>query len=283
MNRTWQALQQEASMAAEHLAIGVTALGRANYVHKAYYYQAFFALGVGLERSAKVALVVDYALDNSGRYPPEENFRRYGHDLSALLENTDRMAEKRNLLRKENRLPHSTIHKGIIGVLTDFANNITRYYNLNLIVTHQHKEKAEEISGEKDSPIKAWFERVTLPVLKFHYKPHHQMRDERNAKIMNHLYENMAFVRYHAENGSAIDSPGKASMHMALTKFAVRYTRMYTMQIFRFVGTTLSELGSIANQQGSEDIPYFNEMFLKYDATDAYFKSRKTWSIYREE
>jgi len=65
MNETWQALAREAGLAAEHLAIGISALGKANYAQHAYYGQAFFALTIGLERAAKLALVVDHALEHN--------------------------------------------------------------------------------------------------------------------------------------------------------------------------------------------------------------------------
>ncbi len=62
MNKTWRALAREAGTAAEHLAIGISSLGRANYAQDAYYGQAFFALSIGLERASKLAFVVDHAL-----------------------------------------------------------------------------------------------------------------------------------------------------------------------------------------------------------------------------
>ena len=53
MTKLWYALQRESSLAAEHLASGVTALGKANYAQEYYLAQAFFALTIGLERCAK--------------------------------------------------------------------------------------------------------------------------------------------------------------------------------------------------------------------------------------
>ena len=54
---TWLALAREAGLAAEHIGIGATALGRANYAQEAYYAQAFFALSVGFERAAKLEII----------------------------------------------------------------------------------------------------------------------------------------------------------------------------------------------------------------------------------
>src|SRR4051812_11296822 len=123
-NSKWIALAREAGIAAEHLAIGVTALGKANYAQHAYYGQAFFALSTGFERAAKLALVVDYALEHAGEFPTNERVREFGHDLRKLLERVDEIASRREV---EYRLPRSGIHDAIVNVLSDFAKNITRY------------------------------------------------------------------------------------------------------------------------------------------------------------
>jgi hypothetical protein len=53
MNETWQALTNEAQIAVQHIAIGVTALSKANYAQQAYYSQAFllFLLVSNVQRS----------------------------------------------------------------------------------------------------------------------------------------------------------------------------------------------------------------------------------------
>lgn len=274
MNAIWQALQREASMAAEQLAIGVTALGKTNYAQKVYYYQAFFALGIGLERAAKIALIVDYALDNGGAFPSNEKIRKYHHNLKELLELMDKIAERRGLSGDKNRLPRSAIHDGIIEILTDFANNVTRYYNLDLVTSNLREEK-------QDNPIRAWFHRVTLPILSAHYKPHHKKRHKQNANLMNQLIGGNTLVLHHAETGDVLNSVDKASMQTAIAEFANPYTRMYVMQVVRFVGLTLSELGYFAQRKQLSDIPYLDEIFAIYNNSDKYFKNRKTWSIYK--
>src|SRR5262245_16310650 len=66
MTPIWHAVAREAALAAEHLGSGATILGKANYAHHAHYGQAFFDLTIGIERAAKLAFVVDYALDHGG-------------------------------------------------------------------------------------------------------------------------------------------------------------------------------------------------------------------------
>jgi len=274
MNAKRQALAREAALAAEHLAIGVSALGKANYAQHAYYGQAFFALTVGLERSAKIALVVDHALENRGTFPPNSELRTYGHNIKGLLERVDQIAERRGLSSAEDRLPRSPIHNGIVETLSTFATNITRYYNLDFVT-------GAPLAAQGGEPIRAWFERVTLPILEKHYKPYYKRRHAQNARLIDQLFSNHALVLYHTETGDVLDSLYEASMQTAITNFAKRYSRMYVMQVIRFVGRLLSELGYATQSKRLEDIPYLAEFFAIFNNSDEYFKGRKTWSIYR--
>jgi hypothetical protein len=102
MGPKWRALGREAALASEHIALGVSALGRANHSQYAYYSEAFFALSVGLERSCKLGLVVDYALRNGGTFPRTPDVRAFGHDLERLLKRMDRRSR---FLVERNRWP----------------------------------------------------------------------------------------------------------------------------------------------------------------------------------
>jgi hypothetical protein len=268
------ALTREAALAAEHLAIGVTALGKANYAQHAYYGQAFFALSIGLERATKLALVIDHAIKNSGTFPSKPVLRRYGHNLKDLLERMNEIARDYGLSSAEDRLPCTNIHRGVIETLSDFAMNITRYYNLDFVT-------GAPTTIHHDDPMSAWFDRVTLPILDLHYKPRNKRRHDQDARLISQLIEGDSFVLYHHETGKVIDSVYEASMQTAITNFTEPYTRMYVMQIIRFVARLLTEIGDAAQKKGLADIPSMIDFFAIFHNSDEYFKDRRTWSIYK--
>lgn len=274
MNATWQALAREAGLAAEHLAIGVTALGRANYAQHAYYGQAFFALTIGLERSSKLALVVDYALENKGKFPSNKELRAYGHNLRELLERADQIAARRGLSSPKYRMPQSIIHTSIVKVLSDFATNITRYYNLDFVTGQPNAARIID-------PVASWFQSVTQPILDKHYKEHHRLKHEYNARLIHQILSPFSLIRFHDEKGEELNTPFDASKQTAITDFAKPYTRMYVMQIIRFLARLLSELGYASYGKRLGIIPQFSEFFGIFNNSDKYFKERKTWSIYR--
>lgn len=274
MNQIWQALAREAGLSAEHLAIGVTVLGKANYAQHAYYGQAFFDLTIGLERAAKLALVVDHSLEHNGTFPSYQTIRDYGHKLKRLLGKADEIAERRGLTAPKDRLPRTHIHTGIVEVLSDFASNVTRYYNLDLVTRDPRTSKHGD-------PVRAWYEQVIIPVLETHYPQSKKETHQHNARLITQMLGSNVRVLYHSETGGLLDSVYEASMQTAITNFAKPYVRMYVMQIARFFYNLFSELGNVAHRCQLETIPELSEFFAIFNNSDEYFRQRKSWSIYQ--
>lgn len=268
-----QALAREAALSAEHMAIGVTALGKANYAQQAYYAQAFFALTIGIERACKLALVVNHALLHSGRFPTHGEVRKYGHNLKELLKEADQVATRLGLSSTKHTLPQSPIHAAIVDILSDFARNVTRYYNLDVVTSTQ------AVSSQHD-PLHQWFDRVVEPIVKRHHNRRRFDRIESDARAINTLIANHTWVRHQSESGEPLESVYEASRKTGMTEFAEPYVRLYVMQIIRFVALLMSELGWRAQSQQIEDIPYLSEFYAIFNNEDKVFKKRKRWSIY---
>jgi hypothetical protein len=273
MNSTWRALSREAALAAEHMAIGASAIDKASYGREGVYSQMFFALSVGFERAAKLALVVDFALETAGNYPDHNTLRAFGHNLRELLEAVDTIAQRRGLDSAE-RLPRSPVHNGIVQVLSDFATNITRYYNLDLVT-------GDPKAATRTDPIQAWFELVTTPVLQAHYTARERALDSQRAAFSEALLGPVTMVRFTSEDGEAINDIGAAALHGAALERSKPFTRMYVMQIARFLAKLLGELGYAGYAVESASIPHLSEFFAIFNNPDSYLRGRKTWSIYR--
>ena len=275
MDNRFQALQRECGLAAQHIGVGVTSLGKANYAQKAYYAQAFFALSIGFERSAKIALVVDHALSHAGEFPSGHTLKRFGHDLRKLLDTADAIGLRRarRTAAVPDRLPRTSIHDAIIAVLNDFASNVTRYYNLD-VLTWGAGARAEE------DPVRVWHEQVTEPVLTKHWSPAARKRVERNAELADVLLGDIALVRHHSESGKELTTLGSASFETGRAEAAARHVRVYVLQIARFIFHLMWELTFTARANQLHHIPYMHEFFAIFNNEDAYFRRRKSWSIY---
>lgn len=274
MNATWQAIAREAGLAAEHLGIGVTALGRANYAQHAYYHQAFFALSIGMERTAKLALLIEYAIQHNGEFPDNRALRQYGHDLKSLLAAVDTIATSGSINGKARTLPATTIHRTIVDILSEFSSNITRYYNLDLVTN------APGVNQRED-PIGRWYREVMQAVTTEHVSPSNMAEINHNARVMQQLMGGFAHVVHHAEDGKNLSSLQAASAQTGLNEAAQPHVRLYVLQVVRFLASVMSELGYQAQVARIEDIPALGEFFAIFNNPDSMLKSRKTWSIYK--
>jgi hypothetical protein len=270
----WHALGREAALAAEQLASGATLLGKANHAQKGLYLQAFFGLSIGLERVAKLVAVADYAIENHGRFPNNDDLKnRFGHQIDVLLNYCDQLSIKWRNGQDYSERPNLLIHKGIVETLTEFA-KLSRYYNLNLIIGREAKQIPE--------PIGAWWQRVGQPILQKHYTQRQREKDEAHGKVMNALLGDIAIVIHHDEQEKKIDNVEAMMMQTGATRIVQKYGRLYTLQIVRWLTFLISELSFIgAYQHGIEPLLGLNEYYGIFMNNDAYFKKRKTWSIYR--
>lgn len=269
MDAKWRAFSREAASAAEHLAFGATILGRADYAHDGYYAQAFLALSTGFERSAKLAILLDHALDHSGAFPSTGQLKRYQHHLEDLFNTVESIDTSRCL----GVAPAAgAIHVGILKTLSDFARNGTRYYNLEVLT-------GDMTVAMRDDPIAQWHTNVTQPVITAHLSAHRRSKLEQDARTVAAVLGDSAIVRYRAESGDEITDVFSASVQTALTDAAKPWERMYVLQLARFVSGVIVALGDKAFER-SIYVPALVEFFGIFMNDDLMFRTRKTWSIY---
>jgi hypothetical protein len=273
VNATWQAIAREAGLAAEHLGMGVTALGRANYAHHAYYHQAFFALSIGMERAAKLALLVEYAIQHNGGFPDNRALRQYGHDLKSLLTAVNTIATSGSVRGKARTLPTTPIHKAIVDILSEFSSNITRYYNLDLVTNAPGVDQRED-------PVGRWYREVMQTVIAEHVPSSKLAEINHNARVIQQLMGSFTHVIHHAEDGKDLSSVQAASAQTGLNEAAQPHVRLYVLQVVRFLASVMNELGYQAQAARLDDVPALGEFFAIFNNSDSMLKSRKTWSIY---
>jgi len=155
----FKALQREAGLTAQLLGSGATILRSANHAQDGYYNQALFNLSIGLERAAKLALVLDYCINTRGQFPTDAELRKYGHDLERLFRAIEVIRVRQNFSR-DGSFPDTEIHRAILQTLSDFA-KASRYYNLDYL--------AKGSASTLQDPIAAWFAHVGSPILTKHY------------------------------------------------------------------------------------------------------------------
>jgi hypothetical protein len=269
----WHALGREAELAAEQIAGGITALGRADHIHTGLYTQAFFGLATGLERIAKLIVVGDYAIRNKGRFPDNDMLRAYGHDVRSLIDAVEPLASNYLSAVEWRERPSTSIHAGITDTLSEFG-KLSRYYNLDLLSGGKAAQLPE--------PIRAWWERVGSPILDAHYKPRTRMKNESNAAMMEALVGSHTSVLHHNEKGEIIGTMEGLSRQAGATAIVQKFGRLYTLQLVRWLSTLIGTISTRgAYEERIKALRGLDEPFVIFRNTDAYLRDRKTWSIYR--
>ena len=271
LSAKWHALGGEAELAAGQIASGITALGRASHANKAHYTQAFFGLSIGLERLAKLIILADHSIGNSGHFPANTDLKKVGHDIDTILNVCQTISTKYKLDTKYATRPNDPIHCGIVTTLAEFA-RWTRYYNLDLITSGMATQLSE--------PVGAWWRRVGKPILSLHYPVHQQEIDASRSRAMAAAMHCATFVLHHTEEGDPIDDVEVLMMHNSATRVIQRYGRLYTLQIVRWMSLLISELSHVgAYVKRIEPLLGLDERFAMFINNDKYLRDRKTWSI----
>jgi hypothetical protein len=267
----WHTIGREAELAVAQTASGITALGRADHLHKGYYTQAFFGLSIGLERIAKLIIISDYAITNAGKFPSNDILRNVGHDVAALLAHCEPLSAKYRAGKQYAERPTEEIHNGIIMTITEFG-KLSRYYNLDLLTGGSAVSLPE--------PIQAWWQRVGQPILSKHYSERQRKRDQQRAATLDTLMIDKVSVLYHTESATPITNIEELVLRAAATRVMRKYGRLYTLQIVRWLAYLISDLARI----GAPRVPGLfglEELFMMFRIPDdRYFRDRTLWSLY---
>lgn len=265
MDQKFWALQKEATFIAEVLAIGVNQIRNVNYARKGLFFSSFVNISTGLERIGKLCLILDYSLNNEGKYPDEKYVLKYSHDLEKLYNKSQMIIKERGFKFKFIQNLDEKIHKDMISILSRFAKG-DRYSNIDCIV-----------EGERQSdPIKEWCEKVEMILYDIKVPQKKKEMITKEPKLADDSFGNVSMVMYKDEKGDNITSVEDMFLKIGVSEAIAKYRQLYILQIIRY---WIDLLKSIRHQSISEGIhiPDFIEILGNFYSDDNYLKSRKTF------
>ena len=260
----FNALLNEALFTREILGAGVTQIRRANYASRGIYFQAFTSLSTGLERIAKICLILDHYVRTEGDFPSQNTLKKdIGHNLKLLHE------KGRGILTTKAYdfdFPSDIVHKEIIRILGEFAIG-DRYRNIDLLV-----------GGNVRRGVTAeWYKKVDLRLWESRVSDKKKKRIAQNSKLARSLFGDYVAVLHTSETESDIRDIQDASFRTGVFNAVAPYRQLYVLQIIRFWARLVCELGHEAQEIQKAEIPFFSEVFGDLKNDDRYFRSRKTW------
>jgi hypothetical protein len=266
-SKIFQSLCDEGVFTKEMLGAGATQIRNANYSKKGIYFQAFTSLSTGLERIAKLCVMLDYYLDKSSF--SDENMMKYkiGHDLIKLYIRAKEVIVKRSLQFRFNQTLDEEIYQSILNILSRFAKG-DRYSNINFLVNKQLSS----------SPIASWYKNVDLVIFKTRISSKKKDKIRKNADLINKMIGQHIFVRFIDESGKVVSNSKKASYLKGVSDAVAPYRQLFVLHIIRFWVELINELTHQCMKLGDVTFPYFSEIFASFYNPDSYLRTRKTWN-----
>ncbi|MDJ0825829.1 MAG: hypothetical protein QNJ16_10035 [Rhodobacter sp.] len=269
----WWFVRGEAMLVRQVIGAGATALGYANYADKkGEYYRAFFELSVGLERFAKLILVIDYALSNQGRMPDENVVRKFGHNVKELLDAVEAVEQTRAFTLRHSR-PKDAVPVAIVDNLDAFADaKRGRYANFTAIGNP---------NDDQHEPIKRWWDEVAEQILKERYygKPS-QERIEAKARMVGAMLSGFAIVQHTTETREHMTDAETASLRTGQSGLVQKWARYHTLTVVRWLAEVHREISHSAVYNAGLDAFFGSwEYFDSYRVDNDFLKSRKVWPL----
>ena len=178
----YRIIEQEAHVVRSCLCTGLTELRNANLNEKGRYYSAFFQLAIGIERLAKLALILDHMAQNSLVAPGHQVVKAYGHDLHTLIAKVEATATARGYAVSSD-FPQSSLCKSVQAFLSEFATGM-RYANLDALAS----------GSARRNPLREWNAILQAAVTQSVSKSTQQRVGTRSAAISQALRGKVAVV-----------------------------------------------------------------------------------------
>jgi hypothetical protein len=136
-------MQREGYITRSCICTAFNELLSATVNQKGRYYTSFFQLAIGIERTQKLAIILDHMIDKNLHPPGENAIRRFSHDLLKLHDKASSIAKSRAITAMIS-FDLKPLHHRMLAFVSDFANG-ARYANLTALASgHLPKDPLED-------------------------------------------------------------------------------------------------------------------------------------------
>lgn len=262
-------LSREGYITQSCIATGLTEARNANLGDRGRYYTAFFQLSIGLERMAKLALILDHMVSHQLAPPGGTAIRKYSHDLDTLYRAASAAAQNRGW-NPSAELTTSPFADRILSFLSRFAKG-ARYANLDALASGT-------VASE---PLEEW-NQILQDVLLTDSSSRKRERIAQDSAAFGHLLKDAAFVRAHdlANRSMTLeDWYAQPQLLDEAAKHAVWHLVLVTAPLKEIVGY-LSRLAADINRKqtlSTVHIPTMSEFYTFLWVDRPYVLRKKRW------
>jgi hypothetical protein len=132
-DRVFFLMQKEGYITSSCIRTAFNELLAAQINQKGCFYIAFFQLAIGIERTEKLAIILDHMIENELKPPGSNVIKSFSHDLVKLHDEAKRIAQRRPATQGIS-FELAPLHRRMFGFLAEFANG-ARYANLDALAS----------------------------------------------------------------------------------------------------------------------------------------------------
>lgn len=250
-------LGRETELASKTVGDGLTLLRKYSFGGFGYFYSGIFSLTIGLERIAKLILLIDYYRSNNNTFPTDNKYlKKLSHNLCELF--TEVRKVNSNLGAPVNEeIFQDQVTKNIINILSDFA-KFHRYYNLDVL---------QGQSYQANEPLARWDNEVNKEILSRHFRMTAKLQKLHDS----YFAMQPATVHFVREDGCVITNLCEYADNIVRIECKQTYSFLYSYRLVRFVSRVFRQI----------DCFQLSELLAIYCNMDSYAKKRKIFDPYK--
>ncbi|MEV7458775.1 hypothetical protein [Streptomyces rubiginosohelvolus] len=258
----WRLLAHEAGLASYSLRGGLASLRKANYADQQIYYGGFFQYTIGLERVMKLALIIDYLVEN-GTLPTDRQFaKKFGHKLTDLLTGVADVRSRLDPSARVWELPDPDMTDPAMSALSDFAIG-SRYYNIDVLTG----------KAATQNPVDRWFSEIGRPLIAKRKQP---WKDIQWAHALDSAVGSGCSILFETEDGTLVDTFAAAARAAHESEYVAKEGTFLCARIARHAISVLVARGHQVPR--TFQIPNLVEFFYIFMNSDSYLKRQKTFA-----
>jgi len=240
---------------------------------KGRYYTAFFQLAIGIERTQKLAIILDHMIHDTLLPPGERAIRKFSHDVQQLYDKATSIAKSRTIT-DSILFDLKPLHRRMLAFLADFANG-ARYANLNALASGKSpKEPPKE-------PLEEW-EAIMWDTFKKDVPEEKKQSILQEAAARTSLMQDWTIVMAHDLKNRPLSVATMILLELwlkAVSPYILWNLVILILPITDLVCQLADELRNTYASKGTKDmtIPHMNEFYDFLCLDQEYVLSRESW------
>lgn len=267
LNPIFLSLNKEIDFTSEILSSGIDQLRKTSFSRKGAYFQSFSSLSIGLERLAKMCVILDYSISNDLLLPDDKYMRGIGHDLDNLYTRCIKIQDLHNIELDFPIKRDDEIYKRILSILSRFAKG-DRYSNIDALTN----------SRRISDPIADWHENVDIFIYDNLVAFKKKIKIEKLARVVHDVLDDQSITMFISQDNQPLDNTYAAALEHSKIELILDIRQIFIVRLIRYIVEILESLLMKYSSLSGKMMPNISDYFAIYMNEDRMIKSRKVFT-----